>query len=404
MRKLATIQRISAIQPIVGADAIELAFVLGWQVVVRKGDFAAGDLAVYFEIDSWLDESIPAIGSSEGFRLRFINWTDPEGKPRHGMRLKTIKLRKQLSQGLILKASDFASLREFAEGDDVSELIGVEKWEAYEEVKGNAGGINKVAGASQFPSFIRKTDQERVQNCINELEKHIDGESFEVTIKLDGSSMTVFRVNSSSPFYADIVDDIEKRALKRMGWFARTWWKLQRKLGFNNPPEQFFGVCSRNIQLNPDGDTHFAQYAQNHDLERLLDMGLMTHENYAFQGELIAPSIQHNYEKVSGFEYYVYDVFDIDKQTYLLPFNARVVCRSVGLKYVPVLAQEASLLDYGPAGESFDPKTTVDGILNFAEGPGMNPGVKREGVVFKSNSTPFSFKAISNSYLLAKKD
>lgn len=397
MRKLVTIQRITNIQPIVGADAIELAFILGWQVVVKKGDFAVGDLAVYFEIDSWLDESIPAIGGSEGFRQRFINWTDPEGKVRHGMRLKTIKLRKQLSQGLILKASDFASLREIAEGDDVSELIGVEKWEPYEEVKGNNGGINKEAGAKMFPSFIRKTDQERVQNVINELAKHVD-ETFEVSIKLDGSSMTLYRISKSSPHYAHVVEDIEKRMLKKMSRLGRLWWKLLRKLGLRNPPDTFYGVCSRNIQLDLNGDTTFAQYAKKHDVFGLMDSNLFDTENYAFQGELIAPSIQNNHEKVKDFEYYVYDVFDIDAQEYLLPAKARVVTRSVGLKYVPVLTPEA-VLAVGPA-----PKEAVDAILAYAEGPGMNEGVKREGVVYKSNSTPFSFKAISNSYLLTKKD
>lgn len=397
MRKLATIQRITALTPIPGADMIETASVLGWQVVVKKGDFQVGDLAVYFEIDSWLDESIPAI-NVPAFQERFINWTDPDGKVRRGMRLKTIKLRKQISQGLILKISEFPELTAVSEGFDATEILRVEKWEPAEETKGN--GPRQLGSGRQFPAFIQKTDQNRVQNVINQLEDALD-EDFEVTIKLDGSSMTVFKLNKSSLFYQDYVEDIECKALRKMGWFERLWWKLRRKMGLNNPPEEFFGVCSRNIELDPEGDSHFAQYVRDNGLFDKLLHGTLLTENYAFQGELIAPSIQLNHEQVKEPRWYVFDVFNIDKQQYLLPGEARNVARCCGFDYVPVLYQNAKLSDFGPA-LPFDPKTTVEGILNFAEGSGMNPGVKREGVVFKSTSTPFSFKAISNSYLLKK--
>lgn len=399
MRKLATIQRISAIHPIPGADKIVRADVLGWEVVVGLDEFKVGDFAVYLEIDTWCDSTIAAFNTPV-FQPRFSNWNDPEGKARFGMRLKTIKLRKQLSQGLLMPISAFPELgpaiRNTVEGEDVTELLKLEKWEPYEEQKSNAGGINKEAGARMFPSFIRKTDQERVQNYICELRKH-EGETFEVTIKLDGSSMTVYRVGSNSPHYAHVVEDIEKRLLRGMGWFKRTWWKITRRLGMNNPPEQFFGVCSRNIQLDPEGGSHFADYVKKHAIFDKMDKLLFLQENIALQGELIAPSIQKNHEDVKDYEFYVFDVFDIDKQEYLLPNVARAIVRSLGLKYVPVLQTDIALGSYGT-----DPKSTVDGILLAAEGPGMNPGVKREGIVFKSNSTPFSFKAISNSYLLKK--
>jgi ATP-dependent RNA circularization protein (DNA/RNA ligase family) len=135
--------------------------------------------------------------------------------------------------------------------------------------------------------------------------------------------------------------------------------------------------------------------------------------NIAIQGELIAPTIQQNYEKVDTFEFYIYDVFDIDKQKYLLPCDSRDVAQKLGLNYVPVLADGIRLSTFitdqadVPLIEQRDPdalKRLVDAILAYAEGPGMNNGVKREGVVFKSNKTEFSMKAISNSYLLNKKD
>lgn len=401
MRKLATIQRISAIRPIPGADAIESADVLGWTVVVKKDSFKVGDLAVYFEIDSWLDESIEAINVPV-FQERFINWTDPEGKVRRGMRLKTIKLRKQISQGLILKIEDFSSLfrKNCNEGDDVTEILRVEKWEPYEEVKGNSGGINKPAGQRSFPAFIRKTDQERVQNYINELGNH-SSETFEVSIKLDGSSMTVFRVQKSSHHFAEILQDQETRALRSASFFKKIVHKVKKVFNLVSVPDYFEGVCSRNQQLGLDADNHFSTYVRNNDVLGKIKRSLLTHENYAFQGELIAPSIQNNHEQVNGFEWYVFDIFDIDKQQYLLPQDVRTVCAHAGLKTVPILETAGSLSKYATDDVS-SARVAVAGILAFAEGPGMNPGVKREGVVYKSNESPFSFKAISDSYLLKK--
>jgi RNA ligase (TIGR02306 family) len=407
MRRLATIQRITAIHPIPGADKIVRADVLGWEVVVGVSEFKPGDLAVYFEIDSWLDATIPAF-DTDVFRPRFINWTDPEGKQRFGMRLKTIKLRKQISQGLLMPLSAFPELAnssdELDEGADVTELLKVEKWEAYEETKGN--GPRQMGSSKTFPSFIQKTDQSRVQNVIRELGKHQD-EEFEVTIKLDGSSMTVYRLMDTSPYYAGFVDEIEQRMIRKMPWHKKLWWKLTRKLGMNNPPEAFYGVCSRNIELDSEGDSHFAQYVRDNDLFQKIDFGVEHTENYAFQGELIAPSIQANHEQVKGYEWHVFDIFDIDKQSYLLPGEARMVAKVCGFKYVPVLQQNIKLAEFRhEADASLTPeeraKAMVDNILTYAEGPGMNPGVKREGVVFKSTSSPFSFKAISNSYLLKK--
>lgn len=155
MRKLASIQRVLNIRPIQGADAIEVLDVLGWNVVAQKGLHKVGDLVVFIEIDSFLNANDPRYAS---FSERFSNF----GTLR-GMRVRSIRLRKQISQGLILPISNFSEIStQVAEGDDVTELLGVIKWESAEETKSNAGNsINKEAGAKPFPSFIRKTDQER---------------------------------------------------------------------------------------------------------------------------------------------------------------------------------------------------------------------------------------------------
>lgn len=412
MRKLASIQRISAIRPIPGADRIVVADVLGWSVVVGKDEFKAGDLAVYFEIDSWCDASIPAF-QSEVFTPRYTNWN---GK--RGMRLKSIRLRKQLSQGLLMPLTAFFGPQDILEeGQDVTENLKIEKWEPAEEAKSN--GPNKVAGGGAFPSFIRKTDQERVQNYITELPKHAH-ETFEVTIKLDGSSMTIYALPSFSPVYAHAMADIEARILRGKGFFGKLWHRLGRWTGLNPAPDVLTGVCSRNIELPIAEGNAFSNYVRRYSLLEAL-------ENYcvengmalAIQGELIAPTIQGNFEQVTDFQYHVYDIFDITAQAYLKPADVRFIIDEInaeGLNLVPLLIKDfkmAPLAVYEtPATgtsrrmvvlpDSDDPRKMVDAILDLAEGPGMNEGVLREGLVFKSNETDFSFKAISTSYLLAK--
>jgi RNA ligase (TIGR02306 family) len=396
MRKLASIQRITAIAPIPGADEIERADVLGWSVVVKKGEFQPGDLAVYFEIDSWLDSSNPAFAT---FEERFVNWGT-----KRGMRLKTIKLRKQISQGLLLKCSDF---REFdgknpcayMEGEDVTELLNIEKWEPAEEASSN--GPNKAAGAKMFPSFLRKTDQERVQNYVHVLPDYLDT-TFEVSVKLDGSSMTVFHVGRDSPHFAHCIEDMEKRAMKRMGFWQKWLFKAKRLLGWEKQPEYISGLCSRNIELPIDGDNHFSQYVREHHLTEALANWCAHDTSFAVQGELIAPSIQGNYEKVDGYQFRVFDIFDIDKQKYLSPAEVQSHARGMELDTVPILYENFSLRSLLSGDPEETPRDLVESVLVMAEGAGMNAGVKREGLVFKDTGSEFSFKAISNSYLLKK--
>lgn len=144
------------------------------------------------------------------------------------------------------------------------------------------------------------------------------------------------------------------------------------------------GVCSRNLDLQ-EGESAFWVIAKQENIhEKIRSTG----RQLAFQGELLNTNIQGNWEKVTGLCMYVFDVFDIEAQKYLTPTERRALCKELDIPHVPVL-EENWVLD-----------TDVKGILAMADGPGMNPGVKREGLVFKSNTDDFSFKAISNAYLL----
>ena len=102
----------------------------------------------------------------------------------------------------------------------------------------------------------------------------------------------------------------------------------------------------------------------------------------------MSQKIQGNYEKVQGIEWNCFDIYDIDTQAYLLPKERRELCKQLRIPHIKVVEEDFVLCH------------NVDQLLEMAEGPGVNAGVKREGLVFKQNNGQFSFKAISNSYLL----
>jgi RNA ligase (TIGR02306 family) len=175
-RKLASIQVIEDLQPIPDADLIEVATVKGWKLVVKKGEYKIGDKAIYCEIDSFLPikeqyeflrkSSFKRMGDIEGFRLR------------------TIKLRGQVSQGLLLPIANSIAVKESLEiGQDVSESLGIIKFEP--PIPAELSGVMK----GSFPNFIPKTDEERIQN-LTDVYDNFKKSMFYVTEKLDGSSAT----------------------------------------------------------------------------------------------------------------------------------------------------------------------------------------------------------------------
>jgi RNA ligase (TIGR02306 family) len=342
MRKLASIKPITYIKPIEGADAIECAIVDGgWPVVIKKGEYKVGDIAIYLEIDSWVPyELAPFL--SKGKEPREYNGVK-------GERLRTVKLRGQVSQGLLLPIG-LTFWRDI--GTDLTESLGIQKWEP--PIPAQLQGTMK----GNFPHFIPKTDQERCQNLRKDIfETHKD-EIYEVTVKLDGSSTTIY------------VKDGE------------------------------VGVCSRNIDLKETEGNSFWKAARDQGLIDALqgysdDMAM----DLAIQGELIGEGIQGNPEKLKGHRFFLFDVYDITNGRYLNPGERYDVLDELkrggaDVDHVPIIDQDVRV------AQTYD---TIDDLLNFAEGPSLNPQTKREGLVFKSWDSDFTFKAISNSYLLRNK-
>jgi RNA ligase (TIGR02306 family) len=325
-RKLASIRKIDDITPIENADAIECATVGGWRVVVRKGEFRAGDLAVYLEIDAWVPHELAPFLSSG---------TPHEYNGVRGERLRTVKLRGQISQGLLLPVPP--DLRDRPAGEDVTEVLGVRKWEA--SIPTNLG--EQMRGA--FPSCVPKTDQERVQNLSRD-EVFAQG-PYEVSEKLDGSSCTMM-----------LLDDE-------------------------------FHVCSRNLDLLRDENNAFWHVAIRDDIERKLRKARLN--NFALQGELIGPGVQGNYYELPHLCFCIFDIFDIKTGRYLEFWLRRALTEKLGLTHVPVLRVELRAV------------CDIDSALDMAQGVSAFVAKEREGLVFKNTANVrFSFKAINNRHLL----
>ena len=371
MRKLVTIQRVLATYPIKDADMIECCQILGWQCITKKNEVKVHDLVVYFEIDSF----IPMKPYFE-FLKKSTTFQGQEG-----YRLRTIKLKKGLSQGLVLPISHFPSeiqekLKTKVEGEDVTDILEVIKYDNFVQEQDQRPGLKSGRPSGSFPSFIPKTDQERIQN-LTHLWKTLDPETtFEESLKLDGSSMTCYKVS-----------------------VPPTLWQRIKAIFTFKTETVHFGVCSRNLELSRkdsavivfDNQGTSSEYSQSnfwataikYNLQDKLPIG------YAIQGELIGPKIQANHEKVNTLEYYVFDVFDITTGLYLPPQERVAFCAVHNIPHVPITDTKAQPF-----------KKTLQELLTHVDTESMNPNTISEGRVYKSNTSQLTFKVINNRYLI----
>lgn len=360
----ASVQKIESIIAIEGADRICQYFVNGWKVIDQVGKYKVGDLVIFCEIDSWIPNSIAPF-LSKGKTPREYN-----GVP--GERLKTIKMKGALSQGIILQVSD--ETIGFEIDKDVSDHLGIVKWEPDDKFSsGNTKG--------SFPAFIRKTDQDRVQNIYRSIEnlQITSGDYFVIEEKAEGSSITCY-------------------------------------LKFNEETNQYdFGVCSRNLELKDDGNTYF-ETAKKLDVEAKMRQILSVMNSaksagvFILQGELVGPGIQGNIYDLTEHTILFFDASGQEMEANLNNSNAIEFCdpetfhkiaKDYDLPTVPVIGKISTI----------DLKMkSLDDILNFANATTCIGSKKhlREGVVFKLQddrvgvAKRFTFKAISNEYLLKR--
>lgn len=345
-RTLAQIVRVLNIKPIEGADKIELANVLGWEVVVKKDEFKVGDLGVYFTIGSVLDVS------------------NPDTNFLQGKVLKTKKIRGVLSQGLLgplvwLKniGHDMSNIKE---NDDVTDALNVKKFVPLDEMYEYFDDGYSVP----FPAFVPKTSEKRVQQCPTAL-RELEGKNIVITQKFDGTSTTFIYCNNQ------------------------------------------FIICGRNRGMKPlskvpedktvDIDRTVNKISHYYEMEKLYDLeNKMTAygKNIAIQGETIGPKINGNRHNVKSNDFYVFNIYDIDKQMYMSFDDLENICGILGLKTVKVVYK----------GVMKEEWLSVKEILAIASSQRYDSGNIAEGVVVKTNYGPemprTSFKAISNEYLL----
>jgi RNA ligase (TIGR02306 family) len=343
MRKLASIQKVWKIEPIENADRLELAHVMGWQCVVNKGQFKEGDTGVYFEIDSFL----PIRPEFEFLRSSSYKKTDIMGE---GFRVKTMKFRGQISQGLFLQEDTFGELSpELPVGCDVTEWLGVKKWEI--EERATTGGT--VIG--NLPYDVPHTDECRVQ-AEPELIKAFSGLEYYISTKMDGSSHSI------------------------------------------SIDENGFHVCGHNYEYKDDGSSSFYEFVKDREYENnmLHAMLVFNISTLTVQGEFCAPGIQKNPLRLTKPEWYVFTVRENGKRVGLK--RMKELCNAMYMKTVPI----------EEIGEDLPSKyPTVESLLERADG-NYETGGRKEGIVIRTTEPiyndiicgPLSMKVVSNKYLL----
>ena len=342
MRNLVTTQRISEVKPIPDADSIELVIIKGWQCVAKKGEFKPGDLCVYFEVDSYL----PIDERYEFLRKTSYRNNEYMGE---GFRVKTVRFRGEISQGLALPVSAFPELPDTADGADVTDIFKVRKWEMPEQV-GNAG----VAIGSK-PYGIPTTDETRIQS-IPEFLEHFKGKPYYISTKMDGTSCTIYVKDGK------------------------------------------VGVCGRNDEYKEDANTcSMWAYVYKHNLkEKLNALG----EDIALQGEFCGAGIQKNRLRLYEPALYVFDIVKIGDGDRLKKCGLDEIlsyCGKLGVESVPI----------EETGDSFD--YTLPELIEKAKGK-YSSGLDKEGIVVRTRdygrvgNDKLSFKVLNNDFLAKEKD
>lgn len=364
MRHLATVREIKELRPIPDADRIETAIVDGWECVVQKGMYHPGQLVVYIEIDSVVPET-------DVFEFM---------RPRR-FRVKTIRMKGQISQGLVMSLDILPQGKPYKIGDDVTEILGIKKYDpqtVQEMETVSAQNLSKKQSRIEkwlmrfkwfrawkakrmpntaFPDWIKKTDEERIQNMPTQFERwRDDGIGFSITEKLDGQSATYF---------------LRKRRFRK--------------------PE--FGVCSRNRRLPVDDDSTYWTVARDFHIKAWMSDLLKTvgGSYIIVQGEIIGPKIQKNKYGLKNLDFYVFNLITEDHMLHTT-FEAEIILAQYDIKTVPRIAYIPKL------------PSSIPALVEIARGKSTIADRQREGFVMRNANHNISFKVINPDFLLEDED
>lgn len=370
-RKLAHIEKIINLEKIQNADKIERCEILGWSCVVPKEVHKVGDLVAFVEIDS----IVPKIAYFEFMMPRKY-------------RVKTIKLRKTISQGLVISMKDVVTIWNelhptnkkidkigLPEGSDVTDFLGITKYLSPSERESEENFTAKKKHnffikfmtrfswyrklfhkrSKSFPEFLHKTDEERIQNMPWVCQKYKDNIFFS-SEKVDGQSVSY--------------------------WIKKKWMLFE------------YGICSRTVRKFEFDNSNWSKVFKQQDIKNKLKLLYKTYGNIAIQGEIIGSSIQGNkYNLPEGtFDLFIFNVFNIDKQEYYSFDKAIAIIKSIGLKYVPIINDNLKLPE------------TVQELVDLSKGKSLLYNTDREGLVIRTYDKKVSFKVINPEFLLKENE
>ena len=381
-RKLASVQTVRELRPIEKADAIELALVLGWQVVVKKGEFRAGDRGIFFEVDAVPPRLAP-------FEFLWKGRDNPDK-----VRVTTMRLRGQLSQGLMLPLATLGEVlptRDPADvqavldahgygdtapadladalqvGDDLTDLLGVQKYDKV--VSADARG--------PFPAVIPQTDEMRLQSFPALLDE-MAGREYVMTIKLDGTSATFLIDPFDGTFHACSRGESVVDTLSGPGKVASVELR----------PE-----VSRDGSVTPPRDNWYWRAARRYNIPD----ALATRPHLAIQGEVVGPGIQGNKLGLPDTDFRAFNVYHISEARYLSHDEAAATLAEMGVPMVPLLERGPSFA-FTQADLLARAEGKYDGTTNEREGIVVRPAREMRSAVLGDR---LSFKVLSNRFLLA---
>lgn len=367
MRKLATIRKISKIEPILGKDRVEMAYIDGWTAMVSKADnFKPGDMVIFCEEDSVFPHD--------------KQW---EFLKKYNYRIKIQRFKSEngyiYSQGLVLPLSVLNNVRKLKLGDDVTDTLHITQYEPDMDIERDAKKNNNFMmrfkwyrnwikkhnkGLRGFPKEVSKTDEERIQNYMSE--------GFDCYTDDNG----VLRIRN----------DDEYIATEKIDGQSGTFFLRKKKflLLFN---KYEYIVCSRNL-VNKDPNSSYNIVSKKYNIEKVLK-SIMNKKNLdwiCIQGECIGPNIQQNKYHANDYQLYVFNLID-NKHGRVDSYLMRSIIEENGLNSVPIV-DCMSLKDM-----------SVEDILNVSNGKSWLYDTLREGIVFRDLDGKKSFKAVSPEFL-----
>lgn len=401
-RELAYVVKIGWVKPIEGADNIELVGINGWTCIAKKGEFQAGDLAVYFEIDSKLPEA---------------EWSEFLAAKHY--KVKTMKLGKfkVVSQGLALPAEAFGwentttgqfagdepiikkpDGNYFAEGDFLTKELNVTY--SVEEDNARKAKVNpdaKINAALQrHPKIAKKYGKLIKKNKI-----------------LRALFVFFFGKKNDAKAWPDWVKKTDEERVQNMTWILENknvWYATEKVDGTSSTytmkgagRKRVFYICSRNVCFDtPEKMANGGYYETNvyqemaikYNIEDVLAQILDNNKDLDFvtlQGETYGEGIQKRDYKLKGHDFAAFNLIYGYKDGSQKRFNPREmtdILAEFDIPCVPIVNEQFVLPD------------TVEELLNIATDKSKIDGGMREGLVFRSKDGVQSFKAVSNEFLL----